>query len=160
MKTTTNKYVQTQQTAQECKPIPCDIPEFCRNNYFTGKLLTERDLTAEQRYAMDKLRLHHMALHGWGVICGLRVRSHPHCPDRRVIVEPGLAVDSCGRFIRVLKEIEVELPQTTPQTTSQPQPYGSAPSYGNQPKPEYGAQRNKARTRNTSRAINRGNRGN
>jgi hypothetical protein len=140
MKTTTNKYVQTQQTAQDCKPIPCDIPEFCRNNYFTGKLLTERDLTAEQRYAMDKLRLHHIALHGWGVICGLRVRSHPHCPDRRAIVEPGLAVDSCGRFIRVLKEIEVELPQTTVQTPSQPQPYGSAPSYGTKPQPEYGAQ--------------------
>jgi hypothetical protein len=114
MKTTTNQYVKTEQTAHECKPIPCDIPEFCRNNYFTGKLLTERDLTAEQRYLIDKLRLHHIALHGWGVICGLKVRSHPHCPDRRAIVEPGLAVDSCGRFIRVLKEIEVELPTTTP----------------------------------------------
>ena len=117
MKTTTNQYVHTEQTAQECKPIPCDIPEFCRNNYFTGKLLTERDLTAEQRYLIDKLRLHHIALHGWGVICGLQVRSHPHCPDRRAIVEPGLAVDSCGRFIRVLKEIEVELPRTTPRQT-------------------------------------------
>jgi hypothetical protein len=116
MKTTTKRYLQTEQT-RECKPIPCDIPEFCRNNYFTGKLLTERDLTAEQRYLIDKLRLHHIALHGWGVICGLRVRSHPHCPDRRVIVEPGLAVDPCGRFIRVLKEIEVELPKTSPHQT-------------------------------------------
>lgn len=113
MNTTTNRYVQTQEMSEKCKPIPCDIPEFCRNNYFTGKLLTERDLTAEQRYAIDKLRLHHTALHGWGVICGLKVRSHPHCPDLRAIVEPGLAVDSCGRFIRVLKEIEVELPKRT-----------------------------------------------
>jgi hypothetical protein len=124
MKTTTKKYVQTEQMAQECKPIPCDIPEFCRNNYFTGKLLTERDLTAEQRYLMDKLRLHHIALHGWGVICGLKVRSHPHCPDRRAIIEPGLAVDSCGRFIRVLKEIEVELPKATARPARDQDRYG------------------------------------
>lgn len=114
MKTKTNQYVQNQQTSQECKPVPCDIPPFCRNNYFTGKLLTERDLTAEQRYLSDKLRLHHLALHGWGVICGLKVRSHPHCPDLKVIVEPGLAIDPCGRFIRVLKEVEVELPKPIP----------------------------------------------
>jgi hypothetical protein len=123
MKTTTNQYVQTQQMAQECKPIPCDIPEFCRNNYFTGKLLTERDLTAEQRYAIDKLRLHHIALHGWGVICGLKVRSHPHCPNLRAIVEPGLAVDSCGRFIRALKEIEVELPKATSRPANKEDAY-------------------------------------
>jgi hypothetical protein len=125
MKTTSNQYVQSQQMSQECKPIPCDIPEFCRNNYFTGKLLTERDLTAEQRYAIDKLRLHHTALHGWGVICGLKVRSHPHCPDLRAIVEPGLAVDSCGRFIRVLKEIEVELPKRTSRPRSEKDPYAT-----------------------------------
>jgi len=130
MKTTTNKYVQTQQMAQECKPIPCDIPEFCRNNYFTGKLLTERDLTAEQRYMIDKLRLHHIALHGWGVICGLKVRSHPHCPDRRAIIEPGLAIDPCGRFIRVLKEIEVELPSVTSQSVNRDDSSASEPTEG------------------------------
>ncbi len=154
MKTTTNQYVKTEQTAHECKPIPCDIPEFCRNNYFTGKLLTERDLTAEQRYLIDKLRLHHIALHGWGVICGLKVRSHPHCPDRRAIVEPGLAVDSCGRFIRVLKEIEVELPTTTPQRTRDNDRDGAAeqgyqtrayrrseePSYNAEPQRDYATQ--------------------
>jgi len=111
MKTKTNQYVQNQQTSQQCKQPACDIPPFCRNNYFTGKLLTERDLTAEQRYLTDKLRLHHLALHGWGVVCGLKVRSHPHCPQLKVIIEPGLAIDPCGRFIRVLKEVEVDLPK-------------------------------------------------
>lgn len=110
-KTKTKQYAQEQQSSQKCKQIPCDLPPFCRNNYFTGKLLTERDLTAEQRYAMDKLRLHHVALHGWGIICGLKVRSHPYCPQLKVIVEPGLAIDPCGRFIRVVKETEVELPK-------------------------------------------------
>jgi hypothetical protein len=151
MKTTTNKYVQTQQMAQECKPIPCDIPEFCRNNYFTGKLLTERDLTAEQRYAMDKLRLHHMVLHGWGVICGLRVRSHRYCPDRRVIVEPGLAVDSCGRFIRVLKEIEVELPKITSQQANNEDAYAGEPTEGGYRGPYSGERHNEGSYGNQQR---------
>jgi len=114
MKTKTTESVKNQQSAQACRSVPCDIPPFCRNNYFTGKLLTERDLTAEQRYSSDKLRLHNLALHGWGVICGLKVRSHPNCPNLRVIVEPGLAVDPCGRFIRVLKDVEIELPKPPP----------------------------------------------
>jgi hypothetical protein len=110
--------------------MPCDIPAFCRNNYFTGKLLTERDLTAEQRYINDKLRLHHVALHGWGVICGLKVKSHPYCPHLRVIVEPGLAIDPCGRFIRVLKETEIELPKAIPLPPSQTDPCPSDSDYG------------------------------
>lgn len=94
---------------REC--LPCDIPPFCRNNYYTGKLLTQRDLTAEQRYLIDKSRLHQLALHGWGVVCGLKVKPHPHCPQLRIIVEPGLAIDPCGRMIRVLSEQELELPK-------------------------------------------------
>jgi len=106
MKTKTHKH------KNDC--LPCDIPPFTRNNYFTGKLLTERDFTAEQRYLIDKLRLHHIGLHGWGVICGLKVKPHPYCPDRRVVVEPGLAIDGCGREIRVPQEVELDLPTTEP----------------------------------------------
>jgi hypothetical protein len=89
---------------------PCEIPALCRNNYFTGKLLTEHDFKAEQRYFFDKLRLHHLALHGWGVVCGLKVKPHryPDCP--RIVVEPGLAIDGCGREIRLLEEVDVALP--------------------------------------------------
>jgi hypothetical protein len=89
---------------------PCEIPALCRNNYFTGKLLTEHDFKAEQRYFFDKLRLHHLALHGWGVVCGLKVKPHPHCPHLRIIVEPGLAIDGCGREIRLLEEVQITLP--------------------------------------------------
>jgi hypothetical protein len=97
--------------------LPCDIPPFCRNNYFTGKLLTERDFTAEQQYTADKLRLHHLALHGWGVVCGLKVTPHPVCPALRLVVEPGLAVDGCGREIRVTEPRELELPAPSPFVT-------------------------------------------
>jgi hypothetical protein len=114
MKTMTKERVHAHPTSHDRDCVPCDLPPFCRNNFFTGKLLTERDLTAEQRYQSDKLRLHHLALHGWGVVCGLRVRSHPYCPTLKIIVEPGLAIDPCGRFIRVPKEVEVVLPAPIP----------------------------------------------
>jgi hypothetical protein len=93
---------------------PGAIPPFCRNNYFTGKLLTERDFTAEQRYLVDKLRLHHVALHGWGVVCGLKVTPHPKLPSLRLVVEPGLAIDGWGREIRVPESIDYELPSLQP----------------------------------------------
>jgi hypothetical protein len=96
--------------------LPCKIPPFCRNNYFTGKLLTERDFISEQHYLVDKLRLHHVALHGWGIVCGLRVKAHPHCPQLRIVVTPGLAIDGCGREVRVLDRVELELPRpSTPK---------------------------------------------
>lgn len=115
MKTKTNKH------KNDC--LPCDIPPFSRNNYFTGKLLTERDFTAEQRYLINKLRLHHIGLHGWGVVCGLKVKPHPFCPDRRIVVEPGLAIDGCGREIRVSEEIELDLPTAEPSAIAIEDPY-------------------------------------
>jgi hypothetical protein len=95
--------------------VPCDIPPFCRNHYFKGKLLTEQDFTLEQQYFRDKFRLHYRALHGWGVVCGLRVRPHPYCPDKRLVVEPGIAIDPCGYEIVVPREVEIELPAPPPE---------------------------------------------
>ena len=86
--------------------VECDIPQLARNNYFTGKLLVERDFTDEQRYLLGKLRRHNQRLHGWGVVCGLKVKQHPNpgCQDRFVIIEPGTAIDCCGREILVTRE--------------------------------------------------------
>lgn len=84
--------------------VECDIPQLARNNYFTGKLLVERDFTDEQRYLMGKQRRHNQRLHGWGAVCGLKVNPHPTCPDRYVIIEPGTAIDCCGREILVKAE--------------------------------------------------------
>jgi hypothetical protein len=102
--------------------LPCDIPPFSRNNYFTGKLLTERDFTAEQQYAANKLRLHHVALHGWGVVCGLKVTPHPICPALRIVVEPGIAVDGCGREIRITEKVEPKLPHPDLPSSTQEDP--------------------------------------
>lgn len=110
MKKNPNKKEAPRSREREC--VPCEIPALCRNNYFTGKLLTERDFLVEQNYMLDKLRLHHAALHGWGIVCGLKVKPHPHCPHLRLVVEPGLAIDTCGREIRILCEDDdtLELP--------------------------------------------------
>ncbi len=96
----------------ECKP--CCVPPLCRNHYYKGKLLTARDFAGEQAYHSDKLRLHHMELHGWGVVCGFKVKRHPHCPQLRVVVEPGFAIDPCGREVRLCEPVEIKLPEPPP----------------------------------------------
>lgn len=89
----------------------CRYGPFQRNHYFTGKLLVERDFTDEQSYYVNKLRHHHQRLHGWGVVCGLKVVQHENdpCRDRYVIVEPGTAIDCCGREIVVLEREYVDV---------------------------------------------------
>ena len=84
----------------------CHYGPFARNNYFTGKLLVERDFTDETRFHMEKLRHHEQLLHGWGVVCGLKIKPHPNeaCRDRFICVEPGSAVDCCGHDIIVAEE--------------------------------------------------------
>ena len=80
---------------------------FTRNHYFTGKLLVERDFTDEQRFHIDKLRHHHQRLHGWGVVCGLKVKQHPNPAAQAdcLIIEPGTAIDCCGHEILVRTEV-------------------------------------------------------
>jgi hypothetical protein len=101
------------ETASTACPT-CDIGPFIRNHYFTGKLLVERDFTDEQRYYVDKLRHHNQRLHGWGVVCGLRVKEHgtAACRNRFVLVEPGTAIDCCGHEIIVREETPLDLTQT------------------------------------------------
>jgi DNA-binding beta-propeller fold protein YncE len=74
---------------------------FTRNHYFTSKFMGEREFTIEQEYLTGKQRRHNKELHGWGTVCGLKVVEHPveNCRDRWVVVEPGTAVDCCGREV-------------------------------------------------------------
>ena len=99
-------------TTQSICPA-CNFGPFTRNNYFTGKLLVERDFTDEARFHMEKLRHHEQRLHGWGVVCGLKVKPHPNpaCQDRFIYIEPGSAVDCCGYDIIVREEECVDITQ-------------------------------------------------
>lgn len=90
--------------------------------------MTARDFTDEQNYFLDRQRLHDLELHGWGVVCGLRVKPHPYCPQLRVIVEPGFAVDRCGRQLRVIEECEIALPQLATATPPLPAPCPPEPT--------------------------------
>jgi hypothetical protein len=81
----------------------CETDAFARNAWFDGKVITAVDLVAEQDYFLTKHRRHDRLLHGWGVVCGLRVRQHPNpaCRSQYVVIEPGSAIDCCGREVRV-----------------------------------------------------------
>lgn len=78
-----------------------------RPNYFAGQVLTADDFRAEQEYHRKKRQLLNRMLHGYGVVCGLRVVPARH--PARVIVEPGLALDAAGREIVLPEPAEVDL---------------------------------------------------
>lgn len=89
----------------------CELPTQERLNYFTGQFLTERDFRDEQTYLRGKQLQHNRYLHGWGTVCGLKVTQHPNpvCRDRLLVIEPGLALDCCGREIVIQDCVYVDL---------------------------------------------------
>jgi DNA-binding beta-propeller fold protein YncE len=95
----------TRRTRCECGE--CDVPQLARNHYFTGKLLVERDFTDEQRYHAGKQQRHNRHLHGSGSVCGLKVKQHPNvnCQHQYVVIEPGTAIDCCGRELLVTHKV-------------------------------------------------------
>lgn len=100
-------------------------PESCkeltpakRNNYFTGKLMTEADFEKEQSYHREKNKQHNRYLHGYGVVCGLWVVPTDPPRPRSVVVKPGLALDSWGREIVVPEPIEFKLRKQSRRTDS------------------------------------------
>ena len=86
-----------EQERTKC-PDGCGAVAAERNRYFTGKCMTARDFQADQDYLLSHHRLHNRLLHGWGIVCGLRVIRHKN-PDCRnwVVVRSGVALDCCGR---------------------------------------------------------------
>lgn len=63
------------------KESSISVPKFERLQYFYGRMLGVADLQAEQNYFREKLKLHNRCLHGFGVICGLKVAPLPSEPD-------------------------------------------------------------------------------
>lgn len=77
----------------------CDLVCFERPNYFCGHLLTDTDLSKEQQYTIEKHKLYNRALHGWGVVCGLRLTCDSQCGG--IIIDDGYAIDDCGNDLVV-----------------------------------------------------------
>ena len=81
---------------------------FKRARYFHGMLMTDRDFTEEQIYLNEKRKLLNQTLHGWGVVCGLKVKPTT-TPGPNIVVEPGLALDCHGNEILVCEEQTIDL---------------------------------------------------
>lgn len=88
-------------TKTDCRPKTCphcgQQDCFERPRFFCGQMLQAEDLVADQRYVIEKNKLHNRYLVGTGVVCGLAVRCDP-C-DGMITVEPGYAIDCCGNDI-------------------------------------------------------------
>src|ERR1700719_3471012 len=54
-----------------------EAAEFLRLRYFYGRMLSAEDFQTEQNFFREKLKLHNRCLHGYGVVCGLRVEPLP-----------------------------------------------------------------------------------
>lgn len=75
-----------------------------RVNFFHGMTLTAADLAAEQEYHRQMRHLHNR-LHGYGTVSGLEVAVS----RGRVSVEPGVAIDPCGREIVLTSALSLRL---------------------------------------------------
>lgn len=77
--------------------IPCDITEVRgleRTRFFAQQLVGPDDLTQDQQYFREKARRHNRMLHGWGVVCGARVRiGKVPC---ELVIEPGYILGPYG----------------------------------------------------------------
>lgn len=72
-----------------------------RVKYTMGLVLGVDDFEQEQLYLMERDRLHHRALHGYGTINGLEVSIRDDPGNPMVMVSPGMAVNPRGETICV-----------------------------------------------------------
>jgi hypothetical protein len=85
-----------------CRDLRCDHGLNERPRYYARQLITADDLTLEQDYFRNRLRLHNRLLHGWGIVCGAVVEKAPkpgnatqHEPWK-VVIKPGYLLGPYG----------------------------------------------------------------
>lgn len=84
-----------------------EVPYLERVQYFTRQLITPEDMIQEQEYFRNKLRRHNRFLHGWGVVCGARIKQGRE--DCEIIIEPGYILGPHGDEIVIESEVTVNL---------------------------------------------------
>jgi hypothetical protein len=87
-----------------------------RTRFFPRQLVEPDDLNQVTRYFVEQRRRHNRLLHGWGVVCGVRVR-HGKEPCT-VLVEPGYLLGPFGDDIVVGAEVEVNVCNEGPNGSS------------------------------------------
>ena len=88
----------------------CALHRSERNRYFHGKLMSARDMQAEQRYYRGLFTRQASLVTGQGVVSGLEVDlEEADDPEEAfdVTLRPGYAVDCCGRPVVVPNETTV-----------------------------------------------------
>jgi len=81
--------------------MPIDIKTHAeRPRYFPRQVITADDLTLEQDYFRDRLRRHNRLLHGWGIVCGVKVEAIVDKPWI-VKVNPGYILGPYGDEIHI-----------------------------------------------------------
>ncbi|MFD1565130.1 hypothetical protein ACFR99_16450 [Haloarchaeobius amylolyticus] len=89
-----------------------DLSQFRKNRFFSGKLMTPRDMEAEQEYHAERLHTLARSVIGRGIVHGLEVRSIDETDDGLdVTIEPGMALDGHGRPIVVDGVTTTSLPR-------------------------------------------------
>lgn len=84
-----------------CGMLPA---EFVRVRYFFGQRLGVMELNDQAIYHAGKMAFHNARLHGYGVVCGLKVQKQkPAAGDKSTVVRvsTGAALDACGRELVV-----------------------------------------------------------
>ena len=99
-----------------------DQPQLERVNYFPRMLIGVSEMDTEQKYFLDKLRRHNRFLHGWGVVCGLKVAPVPtRQAPWRVCIGPGYALGPYGDEIYVPEPgVMLDLHQCGPGAITDP----------------------------------------
>ncbi|WP_135534607.1 hypothetical protein [Halostella pelagica] len=87
------------------------LSQFEKNRFFKGKLMTPRDMEAEQEYHAERLQTITRLVTGSGILQGLGVQSITETDDGLdVTIEPGFALDGNGRPIVVEQVATKSLP--------------------------------------------------
>lgn len=78
-----------------------------RTRWFRRMLVGPDDLIQDQRHELAARRRHNRLLHGWGVVCGLRVAAGQEEPCK-LVVEAGFALGPWGHEIVVPKDVTID----------------------------------------------------
>jgi hypothetical protein len=89
-----------------------NVPSLERTRFFPRQLVTPDDLTQDQIYFRDKHRRHNRMLHGWGVVCGARVKGGKE--KCQVVVEHGYILGPYGDEIVIPEDITFDVCKEDP----------------------------------------------
>lgn len=78
-----------------------------RTRYFARQLVGADDLTQDQLYQRERSRRHNRLLHGWGIVCGARVRTGS--APCEVVVEAGYILGPYGDEIQLDGDVVVDI---------------------------------------------------